>query len=1036
MTHTLTRRRALTTALLAAFVMTLVVSVAATAQQAESRFLAREDILLYGIGLRVEPAQQTVPRNIATIVSTFLQAPNDPNLNLPPFAPDAMVRATLRGPSFATPLELTTRPNTPFNIPPLTVAGPHTLENIRLMSGGDVVLRGSPESVRIDVIDRLLVTQVTARPLTAAEIREKAIVFDKSNFQAYNFTAAFAVQGGPVVNLNFPVVLPSLHGAADVQVSTTTIPSIQPPALQSLRSIIPDTLQIQTQVPNLSVVGFSLQVPQLQGQQFIVPPIPGVIVFPGNIGFLNQFFSVLLMVSNAAPVGSNLSVSNLRASIVLPPGKDTVVGSTDDPLAMANTAAGATPRIQPITQPGADGQLGTADDVTSIGPGETGNAEYLVEGRREGSHVVEMEIDGTLNGLPVGPVAIRGRAAGAVLVRNPTYTLTFIHPERVAAGEPYSLDVTVTNTSESPANFVSLNLFSRNLSGATLVGDASKAIEFIAPGDSATVSFDLIARVSGKITAATLDSDEQVAGRFELKHAVGELGVPLSPDSLVLPAQAHSLPVNLREATLGLLGKAWAVATAPAAALPPNVPRFSRQVVLDMAVATAEAGLRVDLHEPLRDSATQLAMDFFGSVFDRLPQKNPLPDDLAFARSNYVGFDDLRRHSARGDVFAQAVADLLAPDFQSLGVSAFHQDVAQKISYRPAHLSALIGATGGPLPYTLTVADAQNRRVGGTDASGKVIKEIPFADYLRLKDGAGEEAGQMALLVAPPAGAYTVHLTPAPGAAPGTLFSLSLVVPTADGSLRHVVFEGLTGQLAPAVPFVAGDPYRVSIVIDGAASSTAAPSLDIVLSDPAPAIVGVVQQATADQLVCEANEQNGPQPGRVVAVLFSEEVTPESVQDRIRAEDITNFEPEANKVVSVALQPGGRVVFLALRDPLGPFVPRSIELSGITDLRGHVMAPQSMPMESTIPDAGGVVSGRVINADGTPVPFASVRLFSLLTCGETAAWVGISAKRADEQGRYSWDFVLRTLPDRIVAVDPQTDEFRDIRFNVQRNGQR
>ena len=593
---------------------------AAEAQHAQARFLASEDILLYGIGLRVEPAQQTVPKDIATIVSTFLQAPTDPGLNLPPFAPDAVVRATLRGPSFASPLELNARPNSPFNIPPLTVAGPHTLENIRLVSGGDDVLRGSPESVRIDVIDRLLVTQVTARPLTAAEIRERGIVFDATNFQAYNFTAAFAVQGGTTVNLNFPVVLPNLQGAQDVTLSVATIPSIQPPALQSIRSIIPDTLQIQTQVPNLSVVGFTLKLPELLGQNFVVPPIPGVIVFPGNIGFLNQFFSVLLMVSNAAPLGSNLSVSDLRASIVLPPGRDTVVGSGDDPLAMAQTAQGETPRIQPITQPGADGQLGTADDLTSIGPGETGNAEYLVEGRREGSHVVEMEIEGTLNGLPVGPVAIRGRAAGAVLVRNPTYTLTFVHPDTVSAGEPYTLDVSVTNTSESPANFVSVNLLSRNLSGATLVGDASKAIEFIAPGDSATVSFDLIARVTGRITAATLDSDAQVAGRFELKHAVGELGTPLSPESLVLPAQARSLPAGLREATLGLLGKAWAVATAPAAALPRDVLRFSRQIVLDMAVAVAEAGLRVSLHEPLRDSATQLAMDFFGSAFARLPR--------------------------------------------------------------------------------------------------------------------------------------------------------------------------------------------------------------------------------------------------------------------------------------------------------------------------------------------------------------------------------------------------------------------------------
>src|SRR5262245_35143077 len=101
----------------------------------DSRFLAKADILLYGITLKVEPAEQTVPKDIATIVSTFLQAPALVG-DLPPFAPDAVVMARLRGPSFAKPLELTTAPNTPFNIPPLKVAGLHTLEDIRLVKLG------------------------------------------------------------------------------------------------------------------------------------------------------------------------------------------------------------------------------------------------------------------------------------------------------------------------------------------------------------------------------------------------------------------------------------------------------------------------------------------------------------------------------------------------------------------------------------------------------------------------------------------------------------------------------------------------------------------------------------------------------------------------------------------------------------------------------------------------------------------------------------------------------------------------------------
>src|SRR4051812_10882634 len=78
----------------------------AAAQSRPARFLGREEILLYGIGLKVEPAHQTVPKDIATIVSTYLQTAAPPD-GVPPFAPDAVVKATLRGPGFATPRELT-----------------------------------------------------------------------------------------------------------------------------------------------------------------------------------------------------------------------------------------------------------------------------------------------------------------------------------------------------------------------------------------------------------------------------------------------------------------------------------------------------------------------------------------------------------------------------------------------------------------------------------------------------------------------------------------------------------------------------------------------------------------------------------------------------------------------------------------------------------------------------------------------------------------------------------------------------------------
>ena len=1014
--------------------------------RAQDRFLGKTDILLFGLGLRVEPVHQVVPRDIATIVSTFLGTSEQPQGSLPPFAPDALVKATLRGPGVGNGLDLTAAPNTPFNIPPLTTAGTYTLDQIRLESGGEVLMRGAPESVTIQVIEKLLVTQVTARALTAEEIREKGIVFDKTNFQAYNFTAAFAVEDTPV-NISFPVVLPALKGASDITLQGFSAPGFGA-TLPELKTIIPDTLRLQTQIPNLQVVGFTLTLDGLpKDTDLVVPPIPGVVVIPGDIGFLNQMFSVMLLVGNVAPENSNLVVDALTGEIHLPAGNDTVAGSDDDPLRMAQTVKGPSPMIQFVVQPGADGKLGTADDVGSIAPGQNGSAEYLVEGRREGTWVVEFHIGGTLHGLPVGPVQVTGRAAGSVLVRNPSFTLTFTHPETVMAREQYSLDVTVTNTSESPANFVSVNLHSRNVTGATVVGEPSRQIDSIPPGESATVSFDLVSRVTGKVTAATLDTDDKVQGVFGLKTAVGELGVPLSPDSLILPPEARALPPPVRNEALSLLGKAWALATAPAVAIPRDVKRLSKQIVFDRAIQTAEAGFRIRLHEPIADSIAQLAMDFIGSDFLRLATLRPNPEELLFAQKDFVAFDELRRRSVRGDTFASVIGAHLAPALAAAGASGFHRAFAERVSYRPPHVSVLVMGNG-TLPYTISVVDSAGRRVGRVDGTGKVVKQIPFGDLIPFTDSAGITVGQMIVLAAPDAGEYTVQFDPVPGASPSDAFTASIVVPTAAGGLRQVVYPVLRGNLTADTPFTAADPYRVRLdlpVPPEPAAGSAPPAMDSPILPPPPSVIGVVQQADKDLSGCA-----GIPLGRIIAVLFSTEVTAASVQDRLPANQITNFTVDDNRVVGVALQPGRRIAFIALRDGVGPYVPRNLTVSGVQDNAGRTMPVEVTPVEMTVDyTAAAVVAGQVIEADGTPVPFADMRF--LVWDGDCGP-LGVSAKAAGEDGRFTFDWVPRgtapltvvgplntfhdTWPDRIAAVNPVTDDGRGTNFSIQRRGQR
>jgi len=225
-------------------------------QASGGRWLAQEQILLYGLGLRAEPEQQTVPKDIATIVSTYLQAPDSIPDGTLPIPEDAEVRATLRGPSLPGPVELVTRVNEHFEIQPFQRAGLHTLENIRVVHNGEVIFYATPESVTIEVIDQLLVTEITARPLTAQEIKDKGIIFDSSDFQAYNFTAAFAVEPGEEIKIDFPILLPQPERVSGVVLDKVGLPQLSGPGLQTVSTIIPDTLKIaQTKIPNLMVRG-------------------------------------------------------------------------------------------------------------------------------------------------------------------------------------------------------------------------------------------------------------------------------------------------------------------------------------------------------------------------------------------------------------------------------------------------------------------------------------------------------------------------------------------------------------------------------------------------------------------------------------------------------------------------------------------------------------------------------------------------------------------------------------------------------------
>lgn len=372
-----------------------------------------------GTGLQVAPAVVSVPKGIAGSVSVTLVGGEATQV----LANGAYVEAYLRGPGFPEPRRIVSAVNQPMLFPPLNLVGDYQLDSIRLVEAatGKTRMEGSPAIVPVRVFDEILVSRVTSRPLTYEEIQEKGIFIDESNFRVVEFEAAFVLDG-KTIPITFPVVSPKFLDSVEL------IPAAELEEKLAQAAVLNSQIAATTELPpefevsqlNIQVQGINFQVVDPGEDEPLglnIPPIPALMVIPGNIGYLNQFFSVQIYTENAAPRGSGLSVREIQATLKLPPGPDRVPAAShavpgDDPLRFARV--GPDKIIQPvqqIVQPGPDGAFGTPDDVARLDPGQSGQAEFLVEGLQEGLHVMDLDLEATMDGLAAGPVRVKGKAA-------------------------------------------------------------------------------------------------------------------------------------------------------------------------------------------------------------------------------------------------------------------------------------------------------------------------------------------------------------------------------------------------------------------------------------------------------------------------------------------------------------------------------------------------------------------------------------------------------------------------------------------------
>ncbi|MBI5847211.1 MAG: Ig-like domain-containing protein [Nitrospirae bacterium] len=930
-----------------------------------------------GVGLAADPSHQNAPVNTGTAVNTKLVMPNidfGGGIGTPS---DFLVVAELTGPGITNPITISARPGAQLVIPPLPQEGTYILDKIRLMSGDVVILYADPSMAMIDTIKKILITQVVSRPLSLSEIESLGITINPSNFTAYKFTVGFGTETG-TVKMDIPVVMDRRD---DIKNVTDQVAMDMPPQFASMP---------QLKVPNFQVKGFQMEIKpeEVEDLRFIAfsPPIAGAVVIPGDVGFLNQFFEVLLMVTNNAPTGSNLIVSDISAQIYLPAGKDNIPSTLDDPLRIAATNNGTASKV-PVIASGGGSQLSGQ---------QSGQGRFLVEGLREGTHQVNIDISGTLLGLPSGPIKISGKAAGTVVVRNPKFSFTFGHPDVVRDGEKYSLYITINNTSTSDANLVSLTLYPGDISGATMVSDSDPGsplgmvkFETIRAGDSAVAEFRFIARKTGKVTSTAFVGDEGVNGVFRLRTGIGDSGIPLSPDSIVVPQFAENLPSDLLFQAIRLLGLAHSVSTAPS--LPPGVTRISKYSVVLRAYELAEAGLRIRIGEPVQRSVSDLVMDWLGNG------------------QSDTGLAELIRTTEAGRDFLFEAGRIIG-NGEPLDMQRVFGDV---VKYRQPFISAVIDNRGASSAAFIEISNSAGKSFGRR-ADGSIITDMPSGFVLDMDGDPALGLRDMAIVNNTASG--DVFDLKIKGVASG-LINFGLIFPDQYGGFSQATYKNIA--------ITAGETITARIVASAQAPVLRKGQSDINASDvytyPAnagPRPIGAMQLSEGDMR----------DRGRVVVVLFDEKIKPESANNPKNYEVVyrTLSRRLINPPEAVKILPGGRIIEIMFKGTISPFFEYDLKLSGITDPYLNMQEPPlaRIPIVTTLTTPGGIISGTVRKGNGDPIPYTEVQLSEMFIDDEGYPFrVITNLAMTDAAGSYQIDYAtLNREGFSVSSSDPETGQ--------------
>ncbi|MGA9752246.1 MAG: carboxypeptidase regulatory-like domain-containing protein [Acidobacteriota bacterium] len=890
------------------------------------------DVAITGTSLTVFPSQQTVPLNVPTVVQTTYGGAQIPE--------GAVVEGDLSGPAFQTQQPLSAKPNEPFQIPPISVAGSYLLSDIRLVQGGVTLGAAVPSQVAIDVRN-VLISSVTSRAMTWDEIQQSGILLNTNDYKAVRYTVGLGLKSG-TVNLDFPV----LFSASDPTRPPVVLNRLGVSGPPPLPNVISGTGSGGN--ADLADLGdLDLEPVQLSyndgGSDFDELDIPelnlsGLLIFPNRITFLNQFFVVALLLQNGSPSGSSLTLNSVTSTITFPDGSQFVLKGTNPP-ALGNGAV-------PVMDPGPDGVLGTGDDRPVIVASMQGQSEFDVTTPKAGTYTVTINFTGTLNGLPSSqPITVHGKAYGVVVVRDPVFHVTFAHPAVVRQGDEYVVKVTVTNTSDgTTANDVTLALPSGNIEGAALVSGQPGNVSLgnLGPGQSATAQFTLLALRTGQVTVTSGSGTGGTTGTVVLTVGVGDAGIPLSPDTLILPPVVdEQLPADVVHAALDFLGLGWSLATAPPDQRPANMAPVSEGHIRYRAnELTAEARyLKIAQGSgwTVRQAVAELCLEWLG---------NDLQDGA---------WDALRRLPADqlGPSKGQQLVAVLGSHLIVSGQNVLqaHEQFTRTGLLQAPHFSVAMDPSSASAAPNLWLEDGQHRRLGNPSAT--LVRDLPWGESLPLGGGTLLAVGHI-----DGSEHFTLHLE---GTGDGRV-DLSVAAPLPQGP-SLVTFIGIpVGQSSQAK--LVYDASLSSLVLendlDGTGTFVEIPPTEIlVLTLPRLAPVGAIQDLMADEA------------GRAVSVLFNRRV------DTVSAGESSHYALSTRAVAGAYVQPDGRVVEVRAQSRISPLVTTNLVVTGVAAQDGSAMDPPSvtLPVKPFLTAPGGTVHGTVFGEDGAPLAGATVYLW-------------------------------------------------------------